>query len=171
MADNLIQAKSMNPLGTQSLPQNNTGSSAASHEEVQDIQKPEGKHKTEGKQKPAETGSKDDSKTYPKESTGRFLEDNKELLKKVDNILKFVYPSSGITLEQLLTASLGYLSSGRIEEEDLDNVDQSDRPLGDDPYTGYDSDADTLVIPKNEFTEYALNRIMKAFMSENGVII
>lgn len=41
--------------------------------------------------------------------TDDFFEDNKELLKKIKNILDFVYPNSKISLAELLTSVKGYV--------------------------------------------------------------
>lgn len=42
--------------------------------------------------------------------TGDFFKDNAELLKKVKNILEFVYPNSNISLAELITSAEGYIS-------------------------------------------------------------
>ena len=45
-----------------------------------------------------------------RESSEDFLEENKELIKKVNNILTLIYPDSGVTIAELLESSSGYLS-------------------------------------------------------------
>lgn len=47
----------------------------------------------------------DDKEDIDNEHSERFIEENKDLLKKTDDILKFVYPDYGISLAELLTGA------------------------------------------------------------------
>ena len=49
--------------------------------------------------------------------TKNFVEENKELLIKVYNTLKLVYPNDNITLAQLMAGAEGYIENGANTED------------------------------------------------------
>ena len=64
------------------------------------------------------------------ECSGDFIEDNKELIKKVKNILDFVYPDSGIDLAKLLASGMEYIcGKAGGEGEDGEGEGGEDKPI------------------------------------------
>lgn len=69
----------------------------------------------------------DDNEEFNNEHSEKFIEENKSLIKKTDDILKFVYPDCDISLAELLTGAEEIIKSSSAENNgNLSKISDND---------------------------------------------